>query len=289
MGNKTAEIAVYPVSAFGSASKSFWFGSLEKILEIHPFLEHPHKQLFYMLFYVEKASGTAVVDNNNIRLDEPKAIYVKPNSVFSLDINRTAKGFIFCFTESFFSLRYNNNVLYHFAFLKKEAAPFVRLSAKQTERWNILLALVQEEAAAGFKDAEKVLRSYLNILLYDLDRKFYRNTATEKPGGRDEKVIQFEKLLEEHFTVHRTPSYYARQLHITTNYLNRLCHDHRGITGGELIRKRITIEAQRLLHYTSLSVAEVAYNLGFESASYFITFFKKNTGITPEHFRKSNY
>jgi len=289
MGIKTEEIAVYPVSVFDANNKSFWFSKLEGILERYPFLEHPHKQTFYMLLFVEKANGFACVDEQSIRLDEPKVICIKPNSVFGLDVNRAAKGFIICFTESYFSLRYNNNVLYQFAFLKKDAESFIRLSVKQTERWNLLLNLMLEEILVHAKGREKVLRSYLNILLYDFDRKFHRHHTQEKISGKEEKIIQFEKLLEVHYASYKTPSYYASQLHITTNYLNKLCQECRGITGGELIRKRVIIEAQRLLHYTSLSVAEVAYKLGFESPSYFITFFKKNTDTTPECFRKNNH
>lgn len=289
MGTKTAEIAVYPVSVFSTGNKSFWLESLERILESHPFLEHPHKQAFYTLLFIEKAIGTAMVDNHRIRLDEPKVICVKPNSVFSLDINRASKGYIVCFTEGFFSLRYNYNVLHQFSFLKKHAATFVRFTAKQTERWNLFFELMSDEILVNQNGVDHVLRSYLNILLYDLDRKFYKHTINSKLPGKDKKVIDFEKLLEEKYATHHTPSYYAGQLHISTNYLNKLCQEFRGISGGELIRKRITIEAQRLLHYTSLSVAEVAYQLGFESASYFVTFFKKNTGITPEYFRKNNH
>ncbi|MBK7885246.1 MAG: helix-turn-helix domain-containing protein [Chitinophagaceae bacterium] len=172
-------------------------------------------------------------------------------------------------------MRYNNNVLYQFAFLKKDADTFVRLTVKQTERWNTILQLMQEETAIEQKGVEKVLRSYLNILLYDLDRKFHKHSIIEKTNGKDEKIILFEKLLEENYTTQKTPSFYAKKLYITTNYLNKLCHCYRNVTGGELIRKRITIEAQRLLHYTSLSVAEVAYKLGFESPSYFITFLRR--------------
>ncbi|RZK31013.1 MAG: AraC family transcriptional regulator, partial [Hymenobacter sp.] len=44
--------------------------------------------------------------------------------------------------------------------------------------------------------------------------------------------------------------------------------------------------AQRLLHYTNCSVNEIANQLGFENGSYFITFFRKKVGLTPEQFRK---
>ncbi len=288
MGIKTDTIAVYPVTEFSANNKSFWFSSLEKLLENHPFLEHPHKQSFYMLLFVERADSYAIVDDKSIRLDEPKVICIKPNSVFSININRAAKGFIICFTEDFFSLRYNNNVLFQFAFLKKEAESYVRFSDKQIEKWNTILHLMQEEITTKQSGVEKLLRSYLNILLYDLDRKFYRHTSAKKVDSKEEKIIQFEKLLEESFAHQKAPSYYATKLHVTTNYLNKLCNGIRGVTSGELIRMRVAMEAQRLLHYTSRSVAEIANELGFESPSYFATFFKKNTGTTPESFRKNN-
>ncbi len=257
------------------------------MLESHPWLEFPHKQSFYMLLYVEDASGMAMIDQRHVRLDQSKVICIKPNSVFSLDINRNARGCLICFTESFFSLRYNNNVLYQFAFLKKDADSHTRLPESMAGKWSGLIAMMQQEFTHQLKGAEKVLRSYLNILLFDLDRRFHP-MGPERKNNREEKLIQFERLLEDNYPQHKTPSFYAGRLHISTNYLNKLCREQRGITSGEIIRKRVTIEAQRLLHYTSLSIAEVAYKLGFESPSYFVTFFKKQTETTPDHFRKSN-
>lgn len=289
MGIRTESIPVYPVNVFGTNSKSFWFGTIERILEMHPFLERPHKQLFYTLLFIEKANGVALIDNRGVRLDEPKVICVKPNSVFSLDINRMAKGAMICFTEDFFSLRYNNNVLYQFAFLKKDADDYIRFGPKQADKWKLFIRLMEEEAEAGSKGYEKVMRSYLNIFLFDLDRTFKPDRQSDKISGREEKVVLFEKLVDEYFLTHKTPSWYAAQLSISTNYLNKLCHGFRSSTSGELIRKRVIIEGQRLLHYTSLSVAEIAYKLGFETPSYFITFFKKSTNTTPESFRKNSF
>ncbi|HVM88016.1 MAG TPA: AraC family transcriptional regulator [Puia sp.] len=289
MGIKTENIPVYPVSAFDAGNRAFWFMPVERILEKYPFMEAPHKQLFYTLLFIEKASGFAKIDNFSVRLDEAKVICIKPDNVFSLDINRTAKGHVIFFTDNFFSLRYNNNVLHQFSFLKKEAESYVRFSSQQSAKWKILLQLMMEEKSSSLKGSEKVMRSFLNILLFDLERKFVPNHQLEKISNKEEKVLQFEKLIEEHFIQQKTPSWYAQQLHITPNYLNRLCQGLRNVTSGELIRKRVIIEAQRMLHYTSLSVAEIAYRLGFETPSYFITFFKNNTNSTPEHFRKNNF
>lgn len=94
----------------------------------------------------------------------------------------------------------------------------------------------------------------LNVLLFDIDRVF-RPLPMDHPDTREERIIRFEQLLEEQYAQHKNPSFYAASLNITANYLNKLCRLHRGSTSGEIIRRRLTIEAQRLLHYTTLSVA----------------------------------
>ncbi|HRW99910.1 MAG TPA: AraC family transcriptional regulator [Cyclobacteriaceae bacterium] len=47
------------------------------------------------------------------------------------------------------------------------------------------------------------------------------------------------------------------------------------------------LEAKRYLLATSNQVNQIAFQLGYEDVSYFIRFFKKLTGNTPEAFRKN--
>ena len=288
MGNKTDEIAVYPISVFCAVNTNFWMGRLERLLERYSILESFHKQSFYMLLFIEHASGSVVIDNTTIRLDKSKVICIKPNSVFSIDINREALGKIICFTEDFFSLRYNHNVLHQFLFLKKEIPSFKRLSLDESNKWLQIASLMENEYDTHKASADKVLRSYLNILLYELDRLYDFQEPAHLKNTKLDKVTLLEQLIEQHYMEKKMPSEYARILCVSPNYLNKICKEETGQTAGELIRKRVVIEAQRLLYYTSKSVNEVADDLGFENASYFITFFKKQTGQTPEQFRKSS-
>jgi AraC family transcriptional activator of pobA len=45
------------------------------------------------------------------------------------------------------------------------------------------------------------------------------------------------------------------------------------------------VEAERQLRYTGMSVAQVAYFLGFEDPAYFTRFFSRRTGVSPKVFR----
>jgi AraC family transcriptional activator of pobA len=284
---QATELPVCDIGLFGNGVRHFWLDQLSGLLENYPDLESPHKQDFYSLIIVEEAEGEIIIDNHKIPLDKAKAITIKPRCINSIDINREAKGKIICFTEDFFSLRYNNNILYQFSFLQREAKPYIRLTNEQKARWDILGKLISEEYFLRKRETKKVLRSYLNIMLFELERLYNPAGVVKNKNIKQEKVHEFEQLIECHFETKKLPSAYADLLNISPNYLNKICKEETGQTAGDLIRKRITIEAQRLLHYTNYSVNELANKLGFENTSYFVTFFKKQTGATPEQFRKN--
>jgi AraC-like DNA-binding protein len=96
----------------------------------------------------------------------------------------------------------------------------------------------------------------------------------------------FEKLIDKNYLDLRLPKQYAELLYITPNHLNALCNAELGKSAGDLIRNRIALEAKRMLINFSLSVTEIAYALNFEDNSYFCKFFKKQSGMTPDNFRK---
>lgn len=284
---KTGDLSIYTLSVFGDEVRHFWMDEINGLLEKFPELEIPHKQDFYTLIIVEEAEGEIIIDSYKIRLDRAKVIIIKPRCISSIDINRKAKGKIICFSEDFFSLRYNNNILYQFSFLRNEAKPFIRLTNEQKTKWDILLNFTLEEHALKKRETQKVLRSYLNILLFELERLYSPYGFIISKSVKQEKVHEFEKLIDKYFETKKHPSEYAELMCISPNYLNKICKEETGQTAGDLIRKRITIEAQRLLHYTNFTVKEIADKLGFENISYFVTFFKKQTKVTPEQFRKN--
>ncbi len=285
MGSKSDTIPVYTVDVFSTGKTFFWMGEWSGIGDAYPHLALPHKQMFYALIHVQEPGDHIIIDQEIIYLTPFNVICIKPGSIIQVNITSRSGGYMICFSESFFSLRYNSNVLQRFAFLNSEVPSGLNLQADYAEKWHSLNVLMFEEYKT--RSSEQVLRSYLNIILNELDRCDNIPVVADQAGVRLDKVIQFEKMVEEHYFEWKTPAAYAAQLFITTNYLNKLCQEYRSITAGEVIRKRVILEAQRSLHYTSLSVGEIAGQLGFESLSYFVTFFKKNTGVTPETFRKN--
>jgi AraC family transcriptional regulator, transcriptional activator of pobA len=77
----------------------------------------------------------------------------------------------------------------------------------------------------------------------------------------------------------------AAPLGITPTQLNRVCRRVLGTSALDVLHARLLLEAQRDLAYTSMSVKEIALDLGFGDAAYFTRFFQRRAGCTPTEYR----
>lgn len=271
---------------FDNAFQNFWIGDLSFGLSDPYEFSMPRKNNFYMFVFVENASGKIHIDNFEASLGKSNIFILEPSCVSQIDISTKSSGKFLCFSDEFFSLRYNNNLLDRFSFFDSDPKVMVNFSFQNCERMANLLKLIQEEFDQRQINSITILRSYVNIFLFELERLAANNGISKMPDPRLIKIRKFKKLIEMHYSNIKLPSGYANLLNVSTNYLNKLCKEETGQTAGELIRKQIIIEAQRKLQFTNLTINEVAEELGFENVSYFITLFKKQTKVTPEQFRK---
>jgi AraC-like DNA-binding protein len=76
-------------------------------------------------------------------------------------------------------------------------------------------------------------------------------------------------------------------LNLTPKNLYRKIVTEKQIAPNTIIKNRITLQAKRLLVNTTLSIKEIADYLGYEDYSYFVRFFKSQTGFSPLTFRNS--
>ncbi|MFM7024034.1 MAG: AraC family transcriptional regulator [Flavobacteriales bacterium] len=273
---------------FAAPDSSFWMSKLENLLLDFPVLENHCTWNVFGLIFLEKGEGEITIDHRTIRADEPKIILIKPGQITSFDIARRSNGYLLCFNEQFFSLRYNNNILLSFSFMKSGDVVLQKLNDDVLSKMKIIFQFMSAEYHSNNAHRSKVLRSYLNIVLFEIEMNEHKLPGKHSNVKLHDKILEFEKLVNELFKTSKSPAYYAEKLCVSENYLNKLCKQNRKKTAGEIIRERIVLEAYRLLHHTNHTILQISDDLGFDSASYFITFFKKYSGITPEQFRRKN-
>jgi len=129
------------------------------------------------------------------------------------------------------------------------------------------------------------IRSYLVILLIEIQRLFMACSSKRDAMRGSALVSLFKKMVSKNFLTQRSAAYYAHKLGISEAYLHELTRENTGMTPGQIIRKEIAMEAKRMLAHTTDTISEIGYKLGFEDPSYFGRFFKRETGLSPKSFR----
>jgi AraC family transcriptional activator of pobA len=94
-------------------------------------------------------------------------------------------------------------------------------------------------------------------------------------------------LIEASFSQPMNIEAYAGHLRVSPRHLARIVKAVTRITPTQCLQQRRLLEAKRLLAYTQMDIAEVAYQVGIEDPSYFNRLFRKQEGQTPSAFRMS--
>jgi AraC family transcriptional regulator, transcriptional activator of pobA len=140
---------------------------------------------------------------------------------------------------------------------------------------------------------QDVVVSHIELLLNYSNRFYNRQFIIRKKVSND-LLIKFEELLSTYFNSEEKgpeglPSvqYFSDKLFVSANYLNDMLKNLTGQTTQQHIHNTVIEKAKELLSTTSLSVSEIAYQLGFEYPQSFNKLFKNKTNVTPLEFRQS--
>ena len=253
-------------------------------------LHTAHKHTFYHLVLFTEGSGTHLIDFESFEVKPNQIYFMIPGQVHSWEFTSKADGYIINFSSSFFqSFLLRPDYLENFSFFSDDVKDAViNISREDISK----IILLFEEILKEGQNINKLNFSFdaIRVLLLQIFINIAR-ISDRKPHQLGNSynhtlVKNFKQLIEKNYNTLKLPKEYAELLYITSNHLNAVCKDLYGIPAGELIRNRISLEAKRLLINFELSISEIAYQLNFKDNSYFTKFFKKQTGLTPEEFRK---
>lgn len=98
---------------------------------------------------------------------------------------------------------------------------------------------------------------------------------------------RFRALLETNYNGWHLIGPYTDALGCTQKSLNRATQEATGLNAKDLISRRLTLEAKRLLVHTDRPIYLIAAGLGFDEATNFSKFFRKHAGQSPAQFREA--
>ncbi|MGB1241146.1 MAG: helix-turn-helix domain-containing protein [Chitinophagales bacterium] len=133
----------------------------------------------------------------------------------------------------------------------------------------------------GFKDPAYFNRVFSKIAGKS-PNKFREGVSFE---SRDTFLPELYQLLETHHKEQRVIDFYANKMNLSIKTLSKKVKDKLNITLGQLIRHELINTAKFLLQ-TDIMIKEIAYELGFEEANHFSSFFKHHTSFSPLEYRQ---
>ncbi|WP_285820366.1 helix-turn-helix transcriptional regulator [Bacteroides acidifaciens] len=242
-----------------------------------------------MLFYC--TAGWAVVLTNR-----QKMVFRKGNLlILTSDVYLFVSSVSACFSVHYVSLSeeivktayYKVPSMFLWDYLHN--VPILRLSSEQ----QILLSDWLRQTRwilghiAGFNRATMLNNNVYNLFVaIDVELS---DSADQMQAERKDQAwaitCRFWSLLTKYSARERAVEFYADALHITPDYLNKVCRRAYGVSPKALIDQQLLVEMKVFLSDTHLSVTEIAERLNFKDVSYMCRFFRRMTGVSPLEFR----
>ena len=222
----------------------------------------------------------------------PGGYIILPNAALAQDFAASGdfKALLFSLSPSIgnrLAIRSNYGIIGHLSLLQN---PLMRLSNQDFERCRSDIERLFErsqETKHYFHD--EMVGHLLAAHILDLYDIHARNCLPEDfPSRAAELLRRFtEELANSSFRRHRNLEWYAEKLCVTPHYLSEICRRASGRSAGYFVDLFTLQEVARLLSDKRLSIAQIADELSFSSASYFTRYVKKHFGMSPKAFRKA--
>jgi len=250
---------------------------------------------FYGLSYKKAVAGKMGYGQGTYDFNEGGLIFTAPNQIIGInDSHASHTG-----TTIFFhpDLLYNyplGKSITKYGFFYYEVNEALHLSESEKAIILGLFSNIENELNTSIDEmSQDVLVSYLEVLLSYSQRFYKRQFITRKIVNHD-LLARMEQLLHHYFEQQKpletglpTVEYLAGQLHLSPRYLSDMLRSLTGQNAQQHIHEKMIAKAKEYLTTTNLSVAEIAYYLGFERPQSLNKLFKKKVGLSPLEFRTS--
>lgn len=288
---KNEPLPLYKLDANSISDIQFEMFNMPEFFDMsgsHPFEAHLHG--FFQILWFKKGSGVHHVDFKEYPVPDNSLFFISPGQIHFFDKQSRPEGVILHFNESFLSDEETseNVFLKYNVFNAFDSAPYYQVSdADATRLEGIVRGLERETGNTSLFAHRDYLKYLVKLFLIEVQRVGRRGTGLPLcvNNSSNRTFIRFRQTLERHYRKMHTVKEYASHLNVSVKTLTNSVYESSRNTPLRIINERIALEAKRQLFYSDLKVKEIAFSLGFEDPSYFVKFFKRQTGTLPSEFR----
>ncbi|GAA4340188.1 helix-turn-helix domain-containing protein [Mucilaginibacter gynuensis] len=249
----------------------------------------------YKISYKKHFSGKIKYGQQYYDFDEGGLCFISPNQIVSnIEPALDYEGFSLMFHPDFIRNYPLGKSIKNYGFFSYTASEALHPSEKEKETIIRIFKSIQEELELPIDQySQDVIVSQIELLLNYSNRYYNRQFITRKAVNHD-LLSQLEDLLENYFDSEKSllsglPSVQqiADDLNVSPRYLSDMLRVLTGQNAQQHIHNKLIEKAKDILSSTNLTIAEIAYQLGFEHPQSFNKLFKRKTNVSPLEFRQS--
>lgn len=249
---------------------------------------------FYCIMLKKDFNGKMHYGQNYYDFDNGLMSFIAPNQVIATSDDIPPSGMCLLFHPDFIRSYPLGKKIKEYGYFSYAVNEALHLSEKEEKMIERIMSDIRDEYETSIDNfSQEVMVSHLDLLLNYCNRFYNRQFITRK-NVKNNLLSRFEDSLDEYFQKAKAKSselptvqHFADQLFVSPHYLNDMLKSLTGQSTQQHIHGKLIERAKELLSTTSLSVSEIAFQLGFEFPQSFNKLFKNKTKLTPLQFRNS--
>jgi AraC family transcriptional regulator, transcriptional activator of pobA len=258
----------------------------------------PHiRRDFYKISLITHGEGILSYGDRQFHINGRTLAFSNPMVPYSwAPLSDNNAGYFCLFAEDFISPQLTAESLANSPLFKLGGTPVLAPDDRTMHFLEGVFEQMLAEMQSAYVNKYELMRSYVQILIHEA-LKMEPVADSQQPISSATRISNlFLALLERQFPITgpghvltlKNAGEFAEQLAVHTNHLNRVLKEVTGKTTSEHLNARFAREAKDLLLHSNMDIAEISYCLGFQHASNFNIFFKKQTGQSPLRFRREH-
>ncbi|TCD10778.1 AraC family transcriptional regulator [Pedobacter frigidisoli] len=250
---------------------------------------------FFKISYKFNLQGKIKYGQHYYDFDEGGISFISPHQIIaSKEDEKDYSGYTLLIHPDFLHNYPLLKTIKNYGFFSYSANEALYLSAKEKRTISEVFEHILEELNGNIDDfSQDVIISHIEVLL-NYSNRFYKRQFITRKAANHNILTQLESLLNHYFDNKKsliqgipTVQYLAEQLNLSPRYLSDMLRNLTGQNTQQHIHEKLIEKAKEYLSGDRLTVAEVAYQLGFEHPQSFNKIFKRKTHFTPIEFKQS--
>ncbi len=245
---------------------------------------------FYMIALKKLISGVILYGRTKYDHDTGSMSFFKPRQVIQFNnLELEEDAFIIFIHEDYLNGHKLRNEINTYGYFDYEINEALHLSPREEQiMWDLFFKIDTEYHNNTDEYSRDIILTHIDSML-KYSQRFYKRQFINRTQLSGKTVSMFHEALSNYFSTAQglpTVTMLAAQLNISPRYLSDLLKQETGKTAIENIHIYLINEAKNRLKTQQQNISEIAYELGFENVPYFSRLFKKETGVSPNQFKK---